>query len=372
MRVATLVALVSIGLLAATGGAVAAENTAPLADAGVDQTVPANTTVYLDANGTVDPDGEVAGVSWTIETPGGDTISPACPDCRRTEFEATATGQYTVTLTVTDDDGATRSDTLYVTVRNATGPAVTLSGPGVTLKDSNTTFEANVSRANASLQTLAWVVDGEVVHRQSLDGATANTSFSHSFTNTSTMAVRAVVYDTLGNRGSATWSVKVVEGGSGGSGVGGSTCASGGCSGADKIVTGPDGQDYVLDTNGEDGIQLNSGDGEDALTDYGDNLQESGDLRKTVGGAYKVTKGQALSDITTEAAETNDPMNDDNTRSDDFVDISGDLPSFGGDDSIDSGASSDPFDPLNVLGDGSGENDESSVGDGGILDNPLL
>ncbi|MDS0260667.1 PKD domain-containing protein [Haloarcula sp. S1CR25-12] len=369
MRVATLVALVSIGLLAATGGVVAAENTAPLADAGVDQTVPANTTVHLDANGTVDPDGEVAGVSWTIETPGGDTTSPACPDCRRTEFDADDTGQYTVTLTVTDDDGATRSDTLYVTVTNATGPAVTLSGPGVTLQDSNTTFEANVSRDNAPLQTLAWVVDGEVVHRQSLDGATANTSFSHSFTNTSTMAVRAVVYDTLGNRGSATWSVKVVEGGGGGSGVGGSTCASGGCSGADKIVTGPDGQDYVLDTNGEDGIQLNSGDGADALTDYGDNLQESGDLRKTVGGAYKVTEGQALSDITTEAAETNDPMNDDNTGSDYFVDDDGDLPILDDDDSDDS---FNQFDPLDFSPGGPSENGDSSEGSDGVLNNPLL
>jgi len=47
--------------------ATVAANEAPLADAGLDQRVPAGTTVYLDATGSRDPDGSVVGYEWVIE-----------------------------------------------------------------------------------------------------------------------------------------------------------------------------------------------------------------------------------------------------------------------------------------------------------------
>ncbi|PSP62503.1 hypothetical protein BRC76_04500, partial [Halobacteriales archaeon QH_8_67_36] len=256
MRAETLLLLLAALLLAATGTAAAADNTAPLADAGVDQTVPVNSTVYLDANGSTDPDGAIESVAWAVETPGGDRISPACDDCRRTEFDAAVVGQYTVTLTVTDDDGATRSDTLYVTATTERGPDVSLSGPSSTAPGSNTTFIANVTGDDASLQTLTWLVDGSVVERESLAGASSIVSFTHTFDSTGDATVRTVVYDTLGERGSATRRVSVSNSGGGGGGDGSSGCYATWCGdgGADARYT-IEGDTHISDTNGADGLQ---------------------------------------------------------------------------------------------------------------------
>jgi hypothetical protein len=274
MRVVPLLALAGLGLLLATGSAVAAENTAPLADAGVDQTVQTNTTVYLNANGSVDPDGEIANVSWTVETPSGTTTAPACRDCQRTEFDANRSGRYNVTLTVTDEDGANQSDTLYVTVRNESGPTVSLSGPSTTPPGSDATFEATVTEDNAPLQSLAWLVDGEVVDRQQLDGSVANASLTYSFTERDALPVRAVVYDTLGNRGSAMQEVSVASSRN----EDGQVCFDQICgNGSDYVFTG-DGEHTIVDTNNQDGIQrstnsplqdyLNSMEKEKVTTEY--------------------------------------------------------------------------------------------------------
>jgi len=256
MRVTTLLLLAAVVFLATSGTAAAADNTAPMPEAGVDQTVVVNSTVYLDGTASTDPDGGITDVSWSIETPSGGTISPACADCNRTQFDATALGQYTVTLTVTDDDGATRSDTLYVTTTNESGPDVSVSGPTSTAPGGDATFTANVSAADAPLQTLTWLVNGSVVERESLNGSSANVSFTHSFDEGT--PVRAVVYDTLGNRGSVTQRVSVGSGGGGGgSDDDGQTCFATYCksnSGADSRHT-VGGTTTITNTNGKDGLQ---------------------------------------------------------------------------------------------------------------------
>jgi len=220
-----------------------------MADAGVDQTVVVNSTAYLDASGSVDPDGNITTVSWTVETPDGGTTSPDCADCRRTEFDADTVGQYTVTLTVTDDDGATRSDTLYVTVTNESGPDVSLSGPSSTAPNTGATFTASVSKDDASLQTLTWLVDGSVAERMTLNGSSATVSFVRSFD--SAASVRVVVYDTLGDRGSATHNVSISETNSFTPGY----CFDQLCgNGADKKYV-IDGETTVVDTNNDGKIQ---------------------------------------------------------------------------------------------------------------------
>ncbi|MFB6243882.1 MAG: PKD domain-containing protein, partial [Halobaculum sp.] len=92
------------------------DNGPPRADAGLDQTVPVGTTVYLDGSGSLDPDGSITGYEWRITTPTGNSVAPVDATAARTRFTPTDRGQYRVTLVVTDDDGATRRDTAYVTV----------------------------------------------------------------------------------------------------------------------------------------------------------------------------------------------------------------------------------------------------------------
>lgn len=100
-------------------GADSADTEPPLAEAGLDQSVVPGTTVYLDGGGSLDPDGEIASYRWSIETPRGATNTPKEPNAAMTRFVPDQPGRYLVELTVTDDAGNSRSDTLYVDVGGA-------------------------------------------------------------------------------------------------------------------------------------------------------------------------------------------------------------------------------------------------------------
>jgi hypothetical protein len=362
MRPRPLLLLAAVALLAATGTAVAADNTAPMADAGVDQTVVVNSTVYLDGNASVDPDGEITAVSWSIERPDGETISPDCADCRRTAFDATALGQYTVTLTVTDDDGATRSDTLYVTTATDRGPDVSVSGPNATAPGSTATVTATVSADQASLESLAWLVNGSVVERTSLDGASANHSFSHSFDEA--VPVRAVVYDTLGNRGSATHRVSVRSRGSGNFQCLLTAC---GGTGADATWT-EDGVTTITDTNDKEGLQTYDDDGNLVTIK---NPDENPKIERRSNAGYRIEGG--LSSLDDDAFTSNDDGTDESSGS--GSPSSSDGSSLG--DSANS-AIEDAQDTIDsLLGGGSDDggsssDDDSGGGGGGWLGGGLL
>ncbi|MFB6207366.1 MAG: PKD domain-containing protein, partial [Haloglomus sp.] len=111
--------VVTVAALVLAAGGVASAGEPPLADAGLDQQVERNTTVLLDAAGSRDPDGTIQSYQWSIETPDGREIRPLDPDVARTSFIARQSGRYEVTVTITDDDGRTASDTLYVDVSSA-------------------------------------------------------------------------------------------------------------------------------------------------------------------------------------------------------------------------------------------------------------
>ena len=134
-------------------------NQPPIADAGLDQHVTAGSTVLLDAAGSRDPDGTIEEYTWRIETPDGDTVEPECTTCVRTRFRATNTGTYNVSLTVTDDDGATQTDHLYVTATPDDPPTVNVTGPLRTTTQTPTTFQANVTAGSEPVQDITWRVN---------------------------------------------------------------------------------------------------------------------------------------------------------------------------------------------------------------------
>ncbi|ADV46072.1 immunoglobulin-like domain-containing protein [Nitratifractor salsuginis] len=84
-------------------------NRAPTADAGEDQTVTEGEPVTLDASKSTDSDGRIVSYRWTE---GNTTLSTKS---RFTKSDFTV-GTHTVTLTVTDDDGASASDGVLITV----------------------------------------------------------------------------------------------------------------------------------------------------------------------------------------------------------------------------------------------------------------
>ncbi|MEF8852932.1 MAG: PKD domain-containing protein, partial [Haloarculaceae archaeon] len=169
------------------------DNEAPLPDAGLDQEVPVNATVYLDASGSRDPDGSIESYEWSIERPDGNNIEPDCPDCARTEFRVATNGTYEATVTVTDDDGETSSDTLYIQAAAVEGPSVELAGPTDVGAGLNTTYTATADSGDSPLMKVEWSVNGSEVAESETSGESATDDFRTAFeSGTYTLAVRVV------------------------------------------------------------------------------------------------------------------------------------------------------------------------------------
>ena len=198
-----------LALLAISAVGVASANTAPFADAGLDQHVETGTTVYLDATGSRDADGQITAYRWQIETPNGSTVAPDCLSCERTSFAPRQNGTYDVTVTVTDDDGARRSDTLYVTARRMSPPTLSLTGPAQLVIDSSGTYELSADAGDAPLSMLTWYVDGSRHRQASLDGESATRTLDLSFPDPGSHTVSVHVTDRDGRQQTAERSITV-------------------------------------------------------------------------------------------------------------------------------------------------------------------
>ena len=129
---------------------VVAANQPPAADAGPDQQVEdadgdGSEVVTLDGSGSVDVDGTIVSYVWREA---GVTIATGV-----TPAATLSVGDHAITLTVTDDDGATASDSVLVTV---TAPCIAdfnLDGgiDGADLADFYVAWEAGSNAADVNL-----------------------------------------------------------------------------------------------------------------------------------------------------------------------------------------------------------------------------
>ena len=87
---------------------------APVANAGLDRNVNVNDVVNFDASLSYDPDGNIVSYSWDF---GDGTTATGLT----TTHSYTSQGTYTVTLTVTDNDGLISTDTAIVNVALPSG-----------------------------------------------------------------------------------------------------------------------------------------------------------------------------------------------------------------------------------------------------------
>ena len=91
-------------------------NGAPVADAGVNQTLPRSQTVTLNGSGSYDPDGDAFTYQWAQESGPGVTLSAATSAL--TTFAAVQGQNYAFRLTVKDTSGAQSSARVTVTTLN--------------------------------------------------------------------------------------------------------------------------------------------------------------------------------------------------------------------------------------------------------------
>jgi hypothetical protein len=187
-------------------GAVVAANEPPLADAGLDQTVDRGATVLLDGTGSRDPDGRIARYNWTVrDRATGATVTTV--EGPRPSFVPPDVGEYAVELVVTDDDGATSSDTLYVTVEPGVGPSVALDGPTEPRVGEAVGYRATVASGAADLVYAEWRVDGRLVSNHSLRGDETD-RFSRTFPTTDDRQLSVRVVDADGRAATETMTVR--------------------------------------------------------------------------------------------------------------------------------------------------------------------
>jgi len=138
---------------------VSATNTAPLADAGPNQTVEGPDIVTLDGSGSSDPDGDTLTYSWVLD--GVEVATGAQPN-----VGPFAEGSYVFTLTVTDPSGATSSDSVALTIVNA--PPVADAGSDQTIitrwsRKRVTLNASGSSDADGTIVSYVWRLNGSVL-----------------------------------------------------------------------------------------------------------------------------------------------------------------------------------------------------------------
>jgi len=196
-----------------TVSGVAGVNGPPTANAGDDRVVFATQTVSLDGTASSDPDEAVSGLDFGWEQTGGPAVTLTGADQAEAAFEAPDVASDTVLsfrLTVTDSDGASDTDAVELTVREA--PAeVTVSGRvefefvprgpiGTGLNYSGT--EVRPIRG-ATVQAVA-AADGTV-----LDATASSTAGEYSLTVPSLTDVFIRVRAELKRAGTPSWDVEV-------------------------------------------------------------------------------------------------------------------------------------------------------------------
>jgi hypothetical protein len=133
-------------------------NEPPTANAGTDQTItlPTN-SVTLTGTGT-DVDGTISSYAWTkVSGPSGATI--VSPSSAKTVINSLVQGIYTFALKVTDNDGATGSDSVVVTVKPATNQPPTANAgtdQTITLPTNSVTLTGTGADVDGTISSYAW------------------------------------------------------------------------------------------------------------------------------------------------------------------------------------------------------------------------
>jgi gliding motility-associated-like protein len=133
-------------------------NISPTANAGAPKTIvlPTNSTNFIGSG--IDPDGSIVGYTWTQTGGPASTLSNA--NTQTLSVVVTTNGIYTFRLTVTDNNGATGSSNVTLTVNPAAvnQPPVADAGmnQSLTLPTSSTIFNGTASDPDGSIATYQW------------------------------------------------------------------------------------------------------------------------------------------------------------------------------------------------------------------------
>ena len=177
-------------------------NQSPVADAGGLYTGTVNEAISFDGGNPYDSDGSIVSYKWDF----GDGKTSTNQNPTHTYNQD---GTYTITLVVTDNDGATDTNTTVAIVEVANQPPV--ADPGDTPSSQVDTGETISFDASQSIDP-----DGTILHYhwQMGDGTIYNTtspSITHAYSNSGTYTVTLTVTDNDGATNTTTITVTVEE-----------------------------------------------------------------------------------------------------------------------------------------------------------------
>ena len=116
-----------------TGDEPAGENTAPVANAGADQSVPVGSVVNLDGSASSDIDSDPLTYSWNLIPPAGSGAALNDGAATAPFFTADIAGVYTATLVVNDGTVNSVADSVTITVTRVNTPPVANAGVDQTI-----------------------------------------------------------------------------------------------------------------------------------------------------------------------------------------------------------------------------------------------
>ena len=154
-------------------------NQSPTANAGNAQTITLPTSsVTLDGTGSYDPDGSIVKYSWSLVS-GATGTAISTPAGATTTVSGLTAGTYTFKLTVTDNDGASATDQVTITVNPAAATPPTTPANQSPVANAGTAQTVTLPTSTATLDgTSSYDPDGSIVkYSWSLVSGSAGTSF---------------------------------------------------------------------------------------------------------------------------------------------------------------------------------------------------
>lgn len=189
-------------------------NNPPEADAGEDFTVPVGASVTLDGSASQDPDGEITEYGWE-QIEGEPMVALENADSPAMTFVAPADeAELTFKLSVTDDDGASASDSVAVTVTGKNAPPAANAGVDQTVAEGEavTLDGSNSNDPDDGIARYQWEqTEGEAVELS--DATVSQPSFTAPQVDAdgASLGFALTVFDSLGQSDTDTVLVNVTD-----------------------------------------------------------------------------------------------------------------------------------------------------------------
>ena len=136
---------------------ISTENSAPLSDAGADQTMLVNDTVQLDGSGSSDVDGDSLTFAWSfVSRPGGSNAALSDTTAVKPTFEVDVAGTYTVQLIVNDGTVNSPPDTVTISTENSAPVANAGADQAVLVNDTVQLDGSGSSDVDGDSLTFKW------------------------------------------------------------------------------------------------------------------------------------------------------------------------------------------------------------------------